>query len=186
MLLAALCAAATLLVPAVAADAYPPTTCSTVSVSTTTPQPGQQITVAGSHFKPEAHITVALDTRSHPLAHVTSNAMGHFSTRVVLPQNATGRHRIKAFGGNLAGVPGCPATATVAIRFQAGGVSSSQGNNPGVGGAGTGTGTGGGTAFTGVDIAALLAIALALIAVGVLFNRRGAPKRAEAGSPTRT
>jgi hypothetical protein len=136
--------------------------------------------VAGSHFRALAHVTIALDTESDVLAHVTTNAQGKFSTRVTLPANKPGRHTLKAFGGQQTGVPSCPAHATQSLRIQ----SAANGPAPSSSAAGGGGGGGGGTAFTGVDIAALVALALLLIGLGVTANRRGSAKRAM-GTATR-
>jgi hypothetical protein len=151
--------------PAASAVAYPPTTCPTLSVSTTTPLAGATITVTGSNFTPGANITLELHTTTYVLAHVTASASGAFSASVTMPAGVTGAHDIVATGG--ASVPGCPASPVQAIDLQAGAQAT------GV----AGGGGGGGTAFTGVDVLLLLAVAGGLVAIGVAFNSGGKRRR---------
>lgn len=152
---------------ATAAGPYPPSTCRTLSVSTTTPLEGGSLTVTGENFAPNAQVRIELHTTVSVLATVTSDGNGSFSTSVTLPAGVTGTHRIVAVGGNVAGCP----DKSVEITIQA---------NGGTNGNGTGGGSNGGTAFTGVDIALLLAIAAGLLGIGVLLNRRSKPARARA------
>ncbi len=148
--------------------AYPPTTCPTLSVSTTTPLAGATITVTGSNFTAGAHITLELHTTTYVLAHVTASASGAFTASVTMPAGVTGAHDIVATGG--ASVPGCPASPIQAINLQA--------RRPGHWCRGwRRRGGGGGTAFTGVDVLLLLAVAGGLVAVGVAFNSGGKRRR---------
>jgi hypothetical protein len=120
-----------------------------MSVSTTTPFPGQTITLSGQNFAPAgSNVTIVLDTGA-VLAHVTINSSGTFSVPVTLPAGVTGNHKILAQGQIT-----CPPDP-VQISIQAAGTQ------------------GGGLASTGVDILTGLAIALALIAGGVLMARSG-------------
>ncbi|MDT4938215.1 MAG: hypothetical protein QOG80_1886, partial [Pseudonocardiales bacterium] len=64
--------------PSTTATPYPPS-CPIMSVSTTTPNPGQTITVTGSNFHPSVDLTINLDTNV-VLAHVLTSAGGSFST----------------------------------------------------------------------------------------------------------
>jgi hypothetical protein len=148
--------------PASSAVAYPPTTCPTISVSTTTPLAGATITVTGTNFIPNAHLTLKLQSNGHVLAHVVANAQGKFTVSVTMPANLLGSQVIVAVGGGA--VPGCPADPVQTVNLQAGGQTS-----------GGGTGGGGGTAFTGVDVLLLLAVAGGLVGIGIALN--GASKR---------
>ena len=124
----------------------------TMSVSTTTPFPGQSFTLTGANFEPSGStVTIKLDT-GDVLAHVTINSTGSFSIQITMPAGVTGNHLILADG--YAGQ--CPPDP-VQVSVQA------SGNE----------GQGGGLASTGVDILTGIAIALALIAGGVLLARSG-------------
>lgn len=122
-----------------------------MSVSTTTPFPGQTITLSGQNFAPAGIVvTIVLDTGA-VLTHVTINASGTFSVPITMPAGVTGNHKILAEGQIT-----CPPDP-VQVTIQASG---NAGNN-------------GGLASTGVDILTGLAIAIALIAGGVLMARSG-------------
>lgn len=129
---------------------YPPSFGASMSVSTTTPFPGQTITISGQHFVANEHITLVLDT-GFVLAHVTVGADGSFSVPVTLPASLRGSHTILVDGDTSV----CPPDP-VQIVIQSGS-----------------TPPGGGLASTGVDILAGVAVALALIAGGILFARSG-------------
>lgn len=165
-----LSAAAAVAAPATVALAYPPNICATLSVSTTTPLVGESITVTGTHFDPNSTVRLELRPPGSTLGTAHSNAQGQFSIGVTMPANASGRHDIVAVGGNAAPGPGCPADPSQALDIQStGGASSSGGPGP--------NGGGGGPAMTGVDIAGLIAAALALLGVGYLVNRGGRRRR---------
>jgi hypothetical protein len=140
---------------------YPPTTCPTISVSTTHPLPGATITVVGTNFDPNTKVTLRIKSPSIFLRSVVSDNGGSFTTTVKLPPGLFGNRLIIAIGGQTGGCPADP----VQITIQNG--SSNSGGN----GGGNGN-NGGGTAFTGTDVAGLLALAAALIGLGVLLNRR--------------
>lgn len=143
-----------------AAQAYPASTCATLSVSTTHPQVGASLVVTGAAFAPRATIRLELHTKVYALATVHSDADGAFSTRVTLPAGVHGRHLIVAVGGAVAS---CPADPYQALSIQTGGTTVT----------GTGSSSGnGGLASTGLDVALLLLIAALLIGVGVALNRR--------------
>jgi len=148
--------------PAANAMAYPPTTCPTLSVSTTTPLVGESIVVTGAKFTPNTNIRIELHTITYLLATVKSSAAGSFSTTVQLPDGVSGSHTIVAVGG----MPeGCPATP-IKIGIQTGPSSTSTGGPPGP------------PAFTGVDVLLLLLAAAVLLGAGVLFTRGGKRRRA--------
>ena len=123
-----------------------------MSVSTTNPAPGQTITLTGAQFEPPGNtVAIVLDTGA-VLAHVKIDASGAFSIPITMPAGVTGNHLISVQGYKPPGVcPPDPVQITIST------------NNEG----------GGGLASTGVDILTGLAIALALIAGGVLFARSG-------------
>lgn len=143
---------------------YPPPSCPLLTISTTTPFPGQTITVAGSNFTAGAAVTIELDTNV-TLAHVTASPSGAFSTSVTVPSDAVGNHVIRAVGTNLGNCPVGPIQITVS------GVAPSSASN------------GGGLASTGVDILAGLAIALTLLAIGAFMTGAG-KRRAHSGRHT--
>jgi hypothetical protein len=147
------------------ASTYPPTTCATLAVSTTTPRPGQTITVTGEQFKPNESVGIHMTPYGIKLAQVTTDSSGSFSAQVTMPLDARGNQLIKT------DAPGkvCPADPIQIV------VSGS-----GTGGGGSsapGSGSGQPPAMTGVDIALLSGVAVALIAVGVLFARSGRGSR---------
>jgi hypothetical protein len=122
----------------------------TLSVSTTTPFPGESITVSGTNFEPHDAITIVLSSNLIELGHVTTNASGAFSTSVTIPSNLSGSHVLSLVGA----VAVCqPSPITLTIQ-------------------GEGT-SGGGLPNTGVDILAGIAIALALLTAGVALTRGG-------------
>jgi hypothetical protein len=143
---------------------YPPTVCSTLSVSTTNPLPGATITVSGTNFTPDAGVRIELHTTIYVLKTVTADASGSFSTEVTLPAGVTGTHQIVAATGAIRGA-NCPGDPFVTIHIQTRGLEGSTAANPG--------GNGHGTAFTGVDILLLVAVAALLVGAGYAFNRGG-------------
>jgi hypothetical protein len=141
--------------------AYPPTTCATISVSTTTPAVGEAITVTGKNFGPHAKVTLILQSKTYVLGTVTTSATGTFGTDVTMPRGLTGHHILSAQGGN----PLCQADP-IEIVIGANGASPTPGPNGPPG-----------TAFTGVDVLWLIALAAALIVVGIALNRRSNSRR---------
>ena len=140
---------------------YPPPSCPLLTISTTTPFPGQTITVAGSNFTPGASVGIDLDTNT-PLGHATADGSGNFSVDVTLPAGVTGNHVIRAVGTDLGNCPVDP------IQINASGAGGSSSSNSG------------GLASTGVDILTGVAIALALLAVGAFLTGSG-KKRSKSG-----
>jgi hypothetical protein len=159
----------TLVAPGGAAQAYPVTTCATLSVSTTNPVVGAKITVTGQNFDANHTVKLVLKSKTYFLVKVTTDASGAFSVQVQLPAGVTGHHEIVAIGGSPNG-NGCPPDPIQIIHIHGGAPESGPSN--GQSGASTSQ-PGGPTAFTGLDIGALLAAAALLIAAGVLFTRRG-------------
>jgi hypothetical protein len=133
---------------------YPPSTCPLLTISTTTPFPGQTITIAGTNFTAGVAVTIELDTNV-TLGHATADSSGSFSIPVTLPSNLTGNHLIRAVGTGLGNCPVDP------IQIFASGAGPSSAGN------------GGGLASTGVDILTGVAIALALLALGAFLTGSG-------------
>ena len=150
------------------AATYPPTTCATIAVSTTTPRPGQTITVTGEEFQSNVQVTITMTPYGITLAKVTTDSNGKFSTGITMPLDARGDQLIHANGPGKV-CPADPIQITVS------------GGAPGGGSGGAGGGTGGPPAMTGVDVALLVGVALALLGAGVLFTRGGRRTR-HAGS----
>jgi hypothetical protein len=162
--LAAAGVAALLFAPAAqAAGDYPPSICATLSVSTTAPLPGEQITVSGSDFNANASVRLELHSNTVVLKTVTTDSTGSFSTLVTLPSNVSGTHTIVAATGFNSAGGTCP-PPEISLGFQ--GQSSSQGG-----------GHHGGTSGTGQDILIMLIAAAVLISAGVAFNRSGKRRR---------
>src|SRR3954470_6374356 len=67
------------------AATYPPTTCATIAVSTTTPNPGQTVTVSGEQFQANVQVTITMTPYGITLAKVTTDSNGKFSTGVKIP-----------------------------------------------------------------------------------------------------
>jgi IPT/TIG domain-containing protein len=139
-----------------AIEAYPPTICPTISVSTTKPAVGETITVTGQNFDPSKSVTLVLNSKTYVLATVKTDAAGSFSTKVKMPAGLTGSHVLSVKGAQS----GCPADPIQIVIGGAPVTSPATGPN------------GGPPAFTGVDVLWLLLAAAALIGVGVLLNRR--------------
>ena len=149
------------------AGAYPVTTCSTLSVSTTNPLPGEAITVTGTNFRANASVTLVLTPGNVTLKTVKAGASGAFSTKVTMPNSTTngGNFTIKATTGNVSSA-NCPTDPFQTLAVQA-----ETDNNGGGTNSGSGSGSGG-LSVTGLDIAGLLALAAGLVGAGLLLNRK--------------
>jgi len=141
---------------------YPPTVCATIFVSTTNPLEGASIGVTGENFFANATTHLYIKSPHILLRTVKTDGDGRLATTVKLPDGLFGHRILQAEGGH-SGDNGCAADP---FQIQQGAAASQSGG-------GGGSSNGGGTAFTGVDVAGLLAIAAALVGVGVLLNRRG-------------
>jgi hypothetical protein len=168
-------AVATLAAPAAAHAAvqYPPTLCASLSVSTTQPLPGEEITVSGVNFLPDASVRLELHSTTYHLKTVTSDGAGTFTTNVKLPDGVFGTHRIVATSGAPTGST-CPSEPFVVIHIQRLGTAGSSASTPG---------HHGGTSFTGVDVLLILIAAALLIGVGVALNRGGKRRHSGSGHP---
>lgn len=136
---------------------YPPVTCAHLAVSTTAPFAGQAIDITGSGFG--AHESIALMLNSPPVTvgHATTDAAGSFSTTITIPKSASGKHLLSSTGGTAS----CPVDP-VGLNF----------GGHAVNGAGFSP-SARGLAFTGFDALAALAVALGLIAIGIVAVRSG-------------
>jgi hypothetical protein len=157
--LAAAIIGAVFFMPAAQAQAYPPTICPTLSVSTTHPLPGETITVSGVNFNANAQVHLVLHSKAYDLGTVSSDGQGSFSTPVKLPSGVLGRHVIVAVSG-APQIQDCPIAVVVHIH-QPGGSNSGPGGHHG------------GNSFTGVDILLIVLAAAALLGAGVALNRGG-------------
>lgn len=134
---------------------YPPSTCASLAISTTTPYPGQTITLTGTNFAANEKISLKLDTGAL-LGTVTTSASGSFSTKVTIPNDASGNHTITVVSRDDV----CPIEP---IQIQAQGIDAASNSNGG----------GSGLASTGVNVLIGLLVAAALITGGVLLSRSG-------------
>jgi hypothetical protein len=123
-----------------------------VSISTTNPFPGQSVTITGANFNKNAHVTVVMSPPTVTLGSATTSASGSFTLHLTVPTNATGTKTITVVGGAPAGC----APNTIAIHIQT--TVGPPGNH---------------LSNTGVEIAAIIAVALALLIGGVLFATVG-------------
>jgi len=160
-----------------AAQQYPPAD-NGISVSDTTPTPGQTVTVTARTFSPGADVTLTLGTDPVTLGNGPAGADGVLQTDVTIPQDTTlGEHTITASGQAPDG------TLTLTARIT---VVSADGSDAGGavvgGGAASDDSSGGGLPVTGSGLTALLLqIAVALAAAGGLFLARSAKRRRAAG-----
>lgn len=145
---------------------YPVKAGATLSVSTTTPYSGQTIDVSGTNFQAGEHVTLKLNGKA--VATVKADSKGAFKTSFKVTA-APGNFELTATGA-VCGVAGL----LLAVRAGSGvgGVSATQSPGSGAGGAASGQG-GGGLAFTGLDVALLLLVAVALLGGGGFMLRAG-------------
>jgi len=166
------------------AAGYPVTTCASLSVSTTTPHVGEQITVGGKNFNAGDSVTLVLTPAGATLGHVTANASGSFTTRVRMPSGSTGPQKIVAEGATVTcsiSPIGLQVASAGNNGGQPGGHGTGSGHNGGSGG-GNGSGSSGGHTpfFTGVNSLLLIIVAAVLIGGGALIARGGRRRRAAA------
>ena len=135
-----------------AAAPYPPVFCPTISISTTHPFPGETITISGQGFDGVQSLTLVLTPGNVVLGHVATSTAGTFTTHVTLPAGVTGSKVIRADGSGS----DCPVDS-INIQVSSNPPPHNPTNLP----------------FTGVDVLTALAIALALIGVGLLLTRGG-------------
>jgi hypothetical protein len=123
-----------------------------VSISTTTPFPGQTVTISGANFDKNAHVSIVMTPPTVTLASVTTSATGTFTVQVTIPANITGTKTISIVGGAPAGC--LPNSIVITIQTPA-------------------TAPGNHLSNTGVDIFAGLLVALVLVCVGLFLTRTG-------------
>jgi hypothetical protein len=130
------------------------------NASTTTPAPGQSITVVFNGFKPGTEVTITLFSEPVVLGTFVSEpgafGQGVVEATVTIPANTSpGEHRLVASG---VGLDGQPRTVTIFITV---------------------SGSGGGLPVTGGSPLFVLAMGAAVVGVGVALlefrNRRSAP-----------
>ncbi|MEO6884728.1 MAG: hypothetical protein ABI232_00385 [Jatrophihabitantaceae bacterium] len=156
-----------------AAYSYPASTCALLAVSTTVPNAGASITVAGTSFEPGEHLTIMIHSTPVALGTVTTSAAGTFSKVVRIPASFSGHHDIYTVGGTDS-CPADPVVVQVAGHGVAGESTGPASPGQSTGGAGA---QGGGLPFTGFDAFLFLMIALAAVAAGLLFARAGRQNR---------
>lgn len=145
---------------ATSAAAAPYTNQMTVGVSDSSPNPGQTITVSGQGATPNGQVSIDFHSSPVHLATVTANAAGDYTASVTIPSTACGAHSISATDvttGNSAStgvtLPACTAAG------------------------GTGAG-GGGLSSTGVAVASIGGVGVALLLGGGLMLLVGRRRRA--------
>jgi hypothetical protein len=170
---ALLCLVGAALVGASAAQAGPYSKdCAEISASTTTPNPGEQIEVSGSHYEANEDVAIyiggtATVTEVNSVCQVTltggirvgtahTNSNGSFEPAVTVPDNLSGDQPLTGIGASGDVFDRASITLTIG------------GNNNG----GTG-GNNGGTSMTGVEVLALLVTAGLLLVGGVALARAG-------------
>jgi LPXTG-motif cell wall-anchored protein len=95
----------------VAAQQYPPGNCG-LTVSDTTPIPGQTITITAFTFEPNAQVSITLGSNTVVLGTPTANASGVVTLQATIPSDTKlGHHTITATGPSAS----CAATITAAI-----------------------------------------------------------------------
>jgi hypothetical protein len=160
MVVAAAVALGLLAAPA-AAQQYPPAQ-NSLTVSDTTPTPGQTIDITARTFVAGSTVTVTLNSEPVLLGSPTSDPSGVARLSATIPASTPlGAHTIVAQG---TASDGTPLTLTASINVVAAG--------------GSGSGTGGGLPRTGDDTSLPLArIGLALAAAGGVITAVAAKRR---------
>ena len=148
-----------------AAQQYPPAD-NSISVSDTTPTPGQTITVTARTFSPGAEVTVTLGPEPITLGRGNAGEDGVLRTDATIPADtALGDHTVTAAGQAPDGQLSLSARITVVSGEDDGDASGGGG-----GGAGGGGSDDGALPRTGSDLTTLLVqIGLALAALGGLL-----------------
>ena len=111
-----------------AQDAYPPDGGAAITVSDTTPAPGQTITIVARGFQPGTDVTFTLYSQPVNLGTATADAAGNATLQATIPANiAPGTHTIEATG---IGADGLPRTVTLQITVVAPGGGAGAGDLP--------------------------------------------------------
>ena len=155
-------AAAIVFGPALAAGAEGYTSLDTGTVTDTTPNPGQQVTVEITGLQPYSTVVVELHSTPVVLGTFTADATGTLRVPVTIPASAPlGSHTIVATGMSPSGTP---VTASIPVMVTSTTATTTPGGTGGTGGSG-----GTGVTFlprTGADFAALLTVGGALVIAG--------------------
>ncbi len=144
---------------------YPVKAGATISVSTTNPYHGQTIVVTGSNFRAGEVVTIYLGATQAAQTHADSKGGFRISLRVT---SAAGKVQLRAVGAVCGS-----AALSLLVRSASGVEPTSAQNTPPGAGSGAAGNSAGGLAFTGLDIAALIALAIALLAGGLYLTRAG-------------
>jgi hypothetical protein len=142
------------------ANAYPPGTQTTTSVSNQAPTAGSSVTFCGSGFQPGETVSIALDNGTS-FPSVTADGSGAFCTTVVLGVSLTGTHTLTATGTTSG--------ATSGTEIKVAGVSASAGATPS-----------GGLAFTGAAVIGIGGLGGLLLVGGAIMVLAGKRRKANA------
>lgn len=137
---------------------YPPFPNATVQSSTTHPHVGDKIEASGIHYCPNEDVRITIGAKFVGTGH--TNSVGTFDPQVVVPGPPGNKLLCGVGASGLAADSDC-----LTLFISAHGTAGGSGNN------------GGGTSFTGVEIGALIGLAVALIIGGVVFARAGARRK---------
>jgi hypothetical protein len=132
------------------ADAYPPGTPPTLSVSDTSPTCGETVTVSGSHYQPGETVTITQGGKSYT---VTADSTGSFTTSITIVCIGTSPGAITATGSSSGDV--------ASLTLTNGG--NNGGNNNG----------GGNLSTTGVAVIGIGALGVVLLVGGGLLLLAG-------------
>jgi titin len=89
-----------------------------VTLSSTTPTAGGQLTVSGDGFAPGSQVQVIIESEPVLLATVTTDAAGSFTVDVTIPTSFSGEHLIVATGIDPAGSVRVLGTTIVVAALQ--------------------------------------------------------------------
>ena len=142
---------------------YPFGTGPSVSISTTSPFPGETVTIRGANFDKNAHVSIVMSPPGRTLASLSTGSSGSFTAHVTIPTSATGTETISVVGG----APADCLPNTVVIHIQTTAAPPPGGN----------------LSNTGVDILVGLLVALALLGAGLFLTRTGRRRHQPAHSP---
>lgn len=145
-------------VPASAAAPYPPGGAAPLSVSTTTPAPGQTITVSAAGFGANEIVDLVLHSTPVTLASPRADSNGTFSVQVTIPSDVRGVHVLTATGRTT----GKTVSITLTIGFP------------------PPTGGGGGLPNTGLMVWGFGIVAAILLVLGTAFLVFGRRRRSGA------
>lgn len=152
-----------------AAIAAPYTNGPTQSISTSNPEPGGKVSVAGGGMVAKEKVAIELHSTPVLLKTVQADANGAYSADVKLPTDATCSHELVAVGKTSG--------RTVATDIVIGDPAHCPELN---GGAGAGAGGGSSLPKTGAQVAGIALLGAALVGGGVTLRRRAKAEKATA------